>query len=218
MTQEQKNKIFLEYFRPAESVGKDLYCGDLHITSVGINSAIRCNPLCFEHGLEMEPLSGDFYYGDLEIMEGNLDNEEDENDYYAPVRKLIKGELKQWHLVSFTISDNGNDGEHFINFTALHTDLDSYKASKNLEEWYEQNTCTGMYFDHSNDFTLFSTNEGRVAYLMHSYEENSNFERETSFIEVTEFIDYRKTRTFHRWFHERKAYSNSWHITIWANA
>lgn len=219
MTQEQKNAIFQEYFRTTKIMGSDIYCGDLSITSVGLNSETQHNLLCFKRGLEMEVLSDNFHYGDIEIMDGGLDDEEkNDNDRYVPIRKLLKGELKQWKLVSIVISDNGNDGEHFINFIALHTDIDGYKIASRqgkADEWYAQNICAGMYFDHNN-FTLFSIDEGETVYLMHSSEDVGSLNADASFVEVTEFINYRKTRTFHRWFYKRESYDNSWKVTYFA--
>lgn len=215
MTKELKNRIFQEYFRPAKELGEDIYCGDLSITCVGINSDIRYNPLCFEYSLEMEPLSSNFYYSDMDIMEGALDDEDGDDDDLTKIEKLLKGELKQWKLIEFIFSKGGDDEEHDICFTALRTDGDGYRAAGNLDEWYEQNTCSGMYFDHSNNFTLFSSNGGETAYLMHSGETRGGCLSVASFVEITEFICYHKTR-FRRWFHHRNKESNSWNVTIWA--
>lgn len=178
----------------------------------------------------IEVLSGNgFCDDDFSLTDSvrRLDDKEakDSDDYFAPIRKLLAGELEQWGIISLSIANNRTDGEHFVDFTALHTDLEDFEANSQtvaqMNKWYEQNICSGVYMDHNNS-TLMSVHDNNncfndVVYLMRSLEDVSDdYDVNVSYVEITEFIQCHKIRTFRRWFRKRATYDNSWHITFWA--
>lgn len=230
MTEEMKEKIFQEYFRPSEFIGHDTYHGDLRITNVGFNSE-TCGVLeCIEQAsLVMEVPDSEFYYRgiqimdgefsyekDIQIIDGRLESEDENEDHSAPIKRLLSGKSKEWELIAFEILSGDTNRGHSVNLVALRDNMSDYIDAKDQgceREWYKKNSCILRYRDR-NKTTLLHTKESNIIYLVKEIGEDDG----SSMVEITEFIDYRKTRTFSRWFYAWGGKHNrrSWDITFHA--
>lgn len=209
MTLTEQERIFIEYFQPSRIVGHDILCGDINISNTGLNSnAQHCIQRLKQDSMRLYALSDDCRYSEIEIMRGGLEDEDD-------ISKVLLGQSKYYSLVDFTIIGNGNiDGKHFINLTTINRDIEEYTKScedHSLETWYKNNSCTMFYGAHHRILLLCSTET--VTYLIKTDEDGD----EASFVEVTEFVSLKKTRTFQRWFRKTQAVDDTWHVTIYAS-
>lgn len=209
MTKEMKEKIFQEYFRPAKMIGRDVYYGDLRITSLGLGAEVCGERDCLkESGLVLYPLYEEpgVCWGD--VTDGELNKE--------GFKKAMKGELEEWQIIEFIIT-TVNMAEHFIRLNAIRNDEDEFleiapEGFDARKRWYKKNLST-MYY--RVPATLITSEKG-VSYIVDAQNVDFCYDEETewegvSHVQVTELIDGHKTRQFSRWFHKE-----AWEITYYA--